>query len=41
MLCVLYFFNNGFECCGVVDRELGEDLTVDLDACFVDKTHKF
>lgn len=36
----LHFVDDSLECCGVVHRELGEDLTVDLDTCFVDEAHE-
>lgn len=39
-LCVLYLVNDSLESSGIVEREVGEDFAVDLDACFVDKAHE-
>ena len=38
---LLYCFNDFFECGGVVHRQIGQHLTVELDALGVDFTHKF
>ena len=40
-LCVLNFFYNCFESGGIVESEVSEHLTVDLDTCFMDKSHEF
>lgn len=36
----LYFVNNCFESSGIVESEVGKNLTVDFDAGLVDKAHK-
>ena len=40
-LAAFYFVDDSFEGFGVVESEVGEDFAVDLDACFVEESHKF
>ncbi len=37
---VLNGINDSLEGFGIVKSEVGEDLTVDLDTCFVDEAHE-
>ena len=39
-LCVLHCLYDSFESCRVVQSQIGQNFTVDLDTSFVDETHQ-
>ena len=39
-LSVFHFLDNGLECCGIVEGEIGEDFAVDFDTALVNQAHE-
>ncbi len=37
---VFYLFNDGLKSSGIIESEVGKDFAVNLNTCFVDKTHE-